>query len=142
MKLYLWMDCEGAANVFGLEQRAEITDAGETLAEELISQAALAELVFGMFGIGGTHVAAEGLGDFVVMERANLLFVIFAVEEIGVDPLAAAQEKAAAFGSEIGFTDDASHFFTGAQGTEIVNCRRAGWGRRIQRHMYCAGRLP
>ncbi len=78
-------------------------------------------MIFGMFGIIGTHVAAKVIGNLGVLERTDLLFVVFAVEEIGVDPLTAAKEEAPAFGGEIWFVHHASHFFASAKGGQIIN---------------------
>ena len=74
-----------------------------------------------LLGVFGAHVAEQGGGDFVFGDAADLLDVVFAVEEIGVDPLAAVLEEAAVFGGGGEVAGGAGHLFAGAQGAEVID---------------------
>ena len=97
------------------DERAEAGDFGEILADELIDQASFADLVLGMFGIVRAHFAAQRRGDFVLGEAANFLDVEFAVEQVGVDPLAAGLKETAVFRGRW-IAEGFRHFLAGAQG--------------------------
>src|ERR1019366_3977587 len=88
---------EGFANVVRPHGGAEAGDFGHVLAHQLIEQAAGADLVLRLLGVLGTHGADQRGGDFVFGDAADLLGVVFAVKEIGVDPLAAVLEESAVF---------------------------------------------
>lgn len=87
----------------------------------MIDEAAFADLEIGVFGVVRAHIATEGFCDLVIVERADLLFVVLAVEEIGVDPLTSGGEQTPAFDGEIRVADDAGHFLTGTESAEIVD---------------------
>src|ERR1019366_3625874 len=100
--------------------RAEAGDFGHVLAHQLIQQAAGAHLVLRLLGVLGTHVAAQRGGNFVFGHAADLLGVVFTVEEIGVNPLAAVLEEAAVFGCRR-VAGGAGHLFSGAQRAQIID---------------------
>src|ERR1019366_7946371 len=101
--------------------RAQAGDFGHVLAHQLIQQAAGTHLVLRLLGVLGTHVAAQRGGDLVFRHAADLLRVVFAVEQIGVNPLAAALEEAAVFDCRSRVARGAGHLFTGAQRAQIID---------------------
>ena len=77
---------ERGAYIFGRHQRAQAADVRHVLTYELIHKTSAAKLVFGSLRIVRAHVAAQVVCDLVAAKTPDLLDVIFAVEEIGVDP--------------------------------------------------------
>ena len=71
---------QGLADVARIDQRTEAGDVGEILAHQLIEQAAIADLIFGLFGIIRAHVADSCRRDLVFRNAADLLDVVIAVE--------------------------------------------------------------
>src|SRR5882762_2674871 len=74
-----------------------------------------------MLGIVGAHGAAQRGGDLIVAKGPDLLLVKAAIEEMRVDPAAAAFKQAMALSGEIRFADSARHFLAGAQSGQIVD---------------------
>ena len=79
----------------GIHERAEAGDVRHVLADELIDQAALAHLIVRMRGVVGTHRVQQCVWNGVSALSAHLLDVVFAVEQVLIDPGAARVEQSA-----------------------------------------------
>ena len=112
---------EGLARVFRRDEGTEAGDVSQILAEQLIDEAAAADLVFRDFGVVAAEAADELRSDLVFGIAFDLLLIELALEEIGVDPRAALGKELAMDACAGVVSGGAGHLFGGAQGSEIVD---------------------
>ncbi len=105
----------------GIHQRAESGDFGEILPHQLIEQAAITDLEFGLLRIFRAHIADGGRGDLVFGDAAHLLNIVVAVEEVRIDPLAAGGEELVIIVSGVGIAEGMGHLFGGAQRAQVID---------------------
>ena len=110
---------EGRAHVGGVEEIAEAGYGGHLLADELIGETAVAELVVGVHGVACAGAVEQAAGDLIARNAAHLLDVVLAVEEMGVDPAAAFVGHAGALCGEVGLVHGLRHLGHGAQGGQV-----------------------
>lgn len=106
---------DGAAEVAGVGEGAEAGEGGGGLAHQLIHEAAGAELE----GWVGGRVGSEARGEIGGAGREDVVFVVVAVEEMGVDPGGAAGSEGVALFGERGVGHGAGESGSGAEGGEI-----------------------
>src|SRR5713226_7094442 len=90
-------------------------DLGQVLADHLVHQTSLTELEIGLVGAIGAHVADGCLRDLVAGNAADLLDVILSIEQLLIDPAAAAPEQAMALRCSICIPHGARHLFDSPQ---------------------------
>ena len=110
---------QGLANVGRVEQVAETGHRSHILADQLIDKTAVAHLELWVQGVLGAHSLLEALGNFLLRNGANMLHVVFAVEEILIDPAASAFKQTVAVGREGRVAHSLGHAGHGAEGGQV-----------------------
>src|SRR5208283_4958815 len=75
------------AHIRFVHQRPQATHLRLILPDQLVYQAARADLVFRLFAVVRAHIGNQGLCDPVLLQAAHMLNVELAVEQIRVNPL-------------------------------------------------------
>ncbi|MBA7665546.1 hypothetical protein ES703_73620 [subsurface metagenome] len=107
---------QGLADIFGLEQIAEVADVGHILADKLVNKAAGAELVIGAGQVFCAHPHAQTRRYLRgVLRRPDMVLVILAVEKILVYPAFASLEEIPAGRGEIVLAEVTRHLLSRPQ---------------------------
>lgn len=106
---------QGGCHLQWTVEVAELAEVRHVLTDQLVDEATVAELEFGLGRVGGAHGFAQS-GSHVVRRQgwADLVAEVLAVEEVGTHPSAAVIEEPPALFGEVVLAEMAGHLLAGA----------------------------
>src|ERR1700729_2018342 len=115
------------ADVDRVQQVSQAHDCSHVLANQLIHKAPIANLKIRMHRVLGSYSDSQTTGNLIRWYAANLLYVVFSVKKICIDPTASLLEHPLATAGQIAVAHGFCHALCSTQSGQIPYATHRIW---------------